>query len=158
MKYPINQFRMALREIYCWFFGHKWKYSWRRRADADFYSDYDTLSYAQRQSGNAYFEHSTGWHVKCRYCRRTERNDGWHPWYKDWYRAISSSIYSFFRAYKNKGMEIKVKSYFALVPFSFATALTQFFAYMLTDRNWPVFPLDWACTIEYWLMDRAFED
>jgi hypothetical protein len=156
MKYPLSRFRCALLEIYCYFFGHKWKSSWRRN-EIEFSTPDEDIPYALRQSGNQYWEYSAGWKYKCRRCRTHTRNDAHHPWYKVYSWAIKCSIRSFFSAIRF-AREDGIKSRLWILPYAFLTATTQFFAHMIDQPHWPVFLLDVSCDLEMKLADRVFDE
>lgn len=84
MKHPYETIDYICTETICFFIGHNWKSSWRKKDNADelMEADYESLPYRMRQSGNAYFEHSEGWTYKCRRCR-LKISDHW-PWLPLW--------------------------------------------------------------------------
>ena len=157
MEYPLSRFRCALLEIYCYFFGHNWKTSWRRNGIVVGTPDED-MPYALRQSGNPYWEYSKGWRYKCRRCRRQTRDGAFNPWYKNYYWAIKCSIRSCFSAIKYSREEDGVKSRLWLLPYAILAATTQFFDHMLDDPHWPVFLLDVSLDWEGKTMDKIFKE
>ena len=150
----LSQFQMALREIYCYFFGHNWKSS-RHRNRISFDTPHDDLPYRLKQSGNPYWEYSSGWHYKCRRCRTHTRDDAFHPWYKVYYWAIKCSIGSFFSAIKFV-REDEIKSRLWILPWAFLSATTQFFAHVVDEPHWPEFLLDVSCDLEWKVADKLF--
>ena len=157
MKYPLSKFRCALLEIYCYFFGHKWKSS-RHRNEIDFDTPDEDVPYALRQSGNPYWEYSAGWKYKCRRCRRQQSRDGaFHPWYKVYYWAIKCSIHSFFLAIRF-AREDDLRNKWLLPLYATLSATTQFFAHMIDQPHWPVFLLDVSCDWEWKIANKVFYD
>ena len=156
MKYPLSKFRCALLEIYCYFFGHKWKSS-RHRNEVDFDTPDKDVPYALRQSGNPYWVSSAGWRYKCRRCRLSIRNDAFHPWYKVYGWAIKCSTHSFFSTIRFcRGDEMKSRLW--ILPYAFLAATTQFFAHMIDEPHWPIFLLDVSCDLEWKIAEKVFDD
>lgn len=162
MKHPLSPFQNAVREIVCWFLGHRWKSSWHQKVSVIDTSDYEKLSYRDRHSGNPYYEYSAGWKLKCRRCRRRERDpNGFLPWYRDYYRAFEISIRSVvssWRLFRNDET-VKVDSWLWFGWFCITDGLFQFFAYMDDARHWPQFlwdePASWHDTAAVHAFDEV---
>ena len=157
MKYPLSRFRCALLEIYCYFFGHKWKSSWKRSGKYTLDTPDKDIPYSVRQSGNSYWEYSAGWKYKCRRCRTHTRNDAHHPWYKVYSWAIKCSIRSFFSTIRF-AREDDLRNKWLLPLYATLSATTQFFAHMIDEPRWPTFLLDVSCDLEWKLADKVFHD
>ncbi len=155
MKFPLSNFQTALREICCYFFGHNWKSSWRRRRDINWETPEEEVSYALRQSGNQFFEYSLGWRYKCRRCREQTRGDAWNPWYKVYFWAIKCSVNCFFSAIKF-AREDEIRNVLWLLPYACLSATSQFFAHMTEQPHWPCFFLGTSVNLEWKVMERLF--
>lgn len=90
MKYPLNRWHRAERQLMCFFFGHKWKCSPFRETQYWGMEKKD-VPYAYRKStGNYMFENIAWWSSKCVRCRRINRHSDWKlgPWYRTLYYGI----------------------------------------------------------------------
>lgn len=73
MKYPLSYWSLLARETTCFFFGHRWKSSWRPRPDFEALAALEPheLTYEQRKSGNHLWHFAAWWRYKCTRCRYT---------------------------------------------------------------------------------------
>jgi hypothetical protein len=102
-EYQLKWLHRFVRETQCFFFGHKWVHSRRKRTE--WWNGDDSLHgsdvpYGVRKiSGNHLFEDIAWWTVKCTRCReKVRRMDSGVSWgYQTWYKRLYHSIcYGFF--------------------------------------------------------------
>lgn len=168
MKYPLKWYHSAGRELICFFLGHNWKSSWRKRSDYNIIrslsiKEYDKqISYSRRQSGNSMFEFSEGWKNKCKRCRERTRNEfQWFPWWKDLYNAIRNGVHAVETNYfffKEDFKDTRTKSVFYFLLSTPIDMLSAFYLYLLLEWHLPWFIQQALFEIEDKILNLIYKD
>jgi len=155
------------RQLYCFFLGHKWKSSWKRRVEYRelIKQDYMSLPYTHRESGNPYWEWSASWKHKCHRCRLSTSGNVWNPWWKDLYTGLFFSIDSTWGGFKffkdeSTSEDVNLRYHWLLcalidAPFHF---ISEFTMYWCLDRNWPSFITDGTYDIRDKVINFLYKD
>ena len=146
-------YREIGRELYCFFLGHTWKSSQRRRRDFDIVSKLSLaqyrqlVPYARRKTLEPLREYSAGWKYKCRRCRTRIRNEKWNPWWKELYYAVYFGIravefeFTFCKANKSNLKFPWVLCFLVTFP---VRSASDFYLNLASDWNLPWFPVNWT--------------
>lgn len=157
MKYPLTRLQWAARELICFTIGHDWKCSWRDKVNKEELEelDYDSLPYRDRQSGNSYCEYSAGWHYKCRRCRMKNRGDAYYPFW-DYFKGVWFTLKMELKWIFREKEKFRIKlALFLTLPLEL---FFQFYYRFVEDHGFPMFPVDWALDLKWWIFEKLSND